>query len=84
MRRPLSSLLVAAVLLAVAGCGSSDDTSGGASGGGPQQVKVGIIPILDVAPTAATASASVSSTWAHRAAWSGGCMVVPAGYRSCG
>jgi NitT/TauT family transport system substrate-binding protein len=50
MRRPLVSLLVAAVLMVAAGCGSSDDQSGGASGGGPQQVKVGIIPILDVAP----------------------------------
>jgi NitT/TauT family transport system substrate-binding protein len=50
MRRPLISLLVAAVLVVAAGCGSSDDQSGGASGGGPQQVKVGIIPILDVAP----------------------------------
>jgi NitT/TauT family transport system substrate-binding protein len=50
MRRPLLPLVVAAMLLAAAGCGSSDDGSGGASGGGPQQVKVGIIPILDVAP----------------------------------
>ena len=50
MRRPLISLLVGAVLVVAAGCGSSDDQSGGASGGGPQQVKVGIIPILDVAP----------------------------------
>jgi NitT/TauT family transport system substrate-binding protein len=50
MRRPLISLAVAALLLAAAGCGSSGDASGGASGGGPQQVKVGIIPILDVAP----------------------------------
>jgi NitT/TauT family transport system substrate-binding protein len=38
------------MLLAAAGCGSSGDDSGGAAGGGPQQVKVGIIPILDVAP----------------------------------
>jgi NitT/TauT family transport system substrate-binding protein len=51
MRRPLISLVVAAVLVVAAGCGSSDDdNSGGASDGGPQQVKVGIIPILDVAP----------------------------------
>jgi NitT/TauT family transport system substrate-binding protein len=50
MRRPRISLVVAAVLLVAAGCGSSDDNSGGSSGGGPQQVKVGIIPILDVAP----------------------------------
>lgn len=32
MRRPLISLLVAAVLVVGAGCGSSDDQSGGASG----------------------------------------------------
>ena len=50
MRRPLISLVVAALLLAAAGCGSSGGGSGGASGGGPRQVKVGIIPILDVAP----------------------------------
>jgi NitT/TauT family transport system substrate-binding protein len=50
MRRPLISLVVAALLLAAASCGSSGGTSGGASGGGPQQVKVGIIPIVDVAP----------------------------------
>jgi NitT/TauT family transport system substrate-binding protein len=49
MRRPLVSLVVAAVLLAAAGCGSSGDEPGSASDG-PQQVKVGIIPILDVAP----------------------------------
>ena len=50
MRRPLSSLLAAALLLVAAGCGSSGGDSGGASGDGPQQVKVGIIPIVDVAP----------------------------------
>jgi NitT/TauT family transport system substrate-binding protein len=49
MRRPLVSLLVVAVLLAAAGCGSSDDESGAASGGA-RQVKVGVIPIVDVAP----------------------------------
>jgi NitT/TauT family transport system substrate-binding protein len=48
MRRPLILLAVVGVLVA-AGCGSSDDEPGGASGGA-QQVKVGIIPILDVAP----------------------------------
>jgi NitT/TauT family transport system substrate-binding protein len=36
-------------VLVAAGCGSSDDEPGEASGGA-QQVKVGIIPILDVAP----------------------------------
>ena len=48
MRRPLVSLVAAALLL-VAGCGSSGDEAPAASGG-TQQVKVGVIPILDVAP----------------------------------
>jgi NitT/TauT family transport system substrate-binding protein len=49
MRRTLSVLAVTAALLVAAGCGSSGDDSQGASGGS-QQVKVGIIPIVDVAP----------------------------------
>jgi NitT/TauT family transport system substrate-binding protein len=50
MRRSLISI-VALVLLAAAGCGSSGDDNGGqASSGGTKQVKVGVIPILDVAP----------------------------------
>jgi NitT/TauT family transport system substrate-binding protein len=50
MRRSLV-LLVALALLAAAGCGSSGDDNGGqASGSGTEQVKVGVIPILDVAP----------------------------------
>lgn len=49
MRRPLVSLVAAALLLVAAGCGSSDDEAPAASGG-TQQVKVGVIPILDVAP----------------------------------
>jgi NitT/TauT family transport system substrate-binding protein len=49
MRRPLILLAVVAVLLVAAGCGSSQDEPDAASGGA-QQVKVGIIPILDVAP----------------------------------
>jgi NitT/TauT family transport system substrate-binding protein len=56
MRRILG-LLVTAVLVVAAGCGSSGDDSGEASGGS-QQVKVGVIPIVDVAP----------STWASRRA----------------
>jgi NitT/TauT family transport system substrate-binding protein len=48
MRRPLILLAVVGVLVA-AGCGSSDEEPGGTSDGA-QQVKVGIIPILDVAP----------------------------------
>ena len=51
MRRPLLSLVALALLAAAAGCGSSGDDNGGqASGGGTRQVKVGVIPILDVAP----------------------------------
>jgi NitT/TauT family transport system substrate-binding protein len=50
MRRSLVPLLILA-LLAAAGCGSSGDDNGGqASGGGTKQVKVGVIPIIDVAP----------------------------------
>jgi NitT/TauT family transport system substrate-binding protein len=49
MRRILGLLLVTAVLAVAAGCGSSGDDSGEASGG-TQRVKVGVIPIVDVAP----------------------------------
>jgi NitT/TauT family transport system substrate-binding protein len=49
MRRPFISLVAVAALLAAAGCGASGDEPGAASDGA-QQVKVGIIPILDVAP----------------------------------
>ena len=50
MRRSLVPLLIL-VLLAATGCGSSGDDNGGqSSGGGTKQVKVGVIPILDVAP----------------------------------
>jgi NitT/TauT family transport system substrate-binding protein len=50
MRRSLVPLLILA-LLAAAGCGSSGDDNGGqSSGDGTKQVKVGVIPILDVAP----------------------------------
>jgi NitT/TauT family transport system substrate-binding protein len=49
MRRPLILLAVMALLLA-AGCGSSGDDDAGSASGGSQQVKVGVIPILDVAP----------------------------------
>jgi NitT/TauT family transport system substrate-binding protein len=49
MRRPLVSLVAAALLLVVPGCGSSDDEPPAAAGGS-QPVKVGVIPILDVAP----------------------------------
>src|SRR5215217_2214330 len=51
MRRPLLSLVALALLAAAAGCGSSGDDNGGqSSGSGTKQVKVGVIPILDVAP----------------------------------
>ena len=49
MRRPLVALVAVALLLAAAGCGSSGDESP-AAGGGTTQVKVGVIPIVDVAP----------------------------------
>jgi NitT/TauT family transport system substrate-binding protein len=49
MRRPRILLVVAALLVA-AGCGGSDDDQPEGSAAGPDQVKVGIIPILDVAP----------------------------------
>ena len=50
MRRPFILVLAVALLLAAAGCGSSGDGDSGAASGGSSQVKVGIIPILDVAP----------------------------------
>lgn len=51
MRRLIISAIAAAGLLASAACGSSAATSGGGSGsGGTDKVKVGAIPIVDVAP----------------------------------
>jgi NitT/TauT family transport system substrate-binding protein len=50
MRRLFILVLAVALLLAAAGCGSSGDGDSGAASGGSSQVKVGIIPILDVAP----------------------------------
>jgi NitT/TauT family transport system substrate-binding protein len=51
-RRVLGFGAVLISLVATAGCGSSDSGSGGSSssGGGTTTVKVGIIPIVDVAP----------------------------------
>jgi NitT/TauT family transport system substrate-binding protein len=47
--RPLSLLL--GVLFAVGACGGSDDGGGGGTAGGaPDQVTIGLIPIVDVAP----------------------------------
>jgi NitT/TauT family transport system substrate-binding protein len=53
MRRLFAGLTVGALLVAVAACGSSGDSGGSGkspSSGGTTTVKVGIIPILDVAP----------------------------------
>nr|MDT0657345.1 ABC transporter substrate-binding protein [Micromonospora sp. DSM 115978] len=50
MRRlAITSIAVTALLLSAA-CGSSDDDSDAGTTGGPDQVKVGAIPIVDVAP----------------------------------
>ncbi|MFF4250168.1 ABC transporter substrate-binding protein [Streptomyces sp. NPDC001663] len=52
MRRLLAGLAAGALLSAATACGSSDDdsSSGSASSGGTTTVKVGLIPIVDVAP----------------------------------
>jgi NitT/TauT family transport system substrate-binding protein len=51
MRRVLVSTAAAVALLASAACGSSDSPSGKSGGsGGTDKVKVGAIPIVDVAP----------------------------------
>jgi NitT/TauT family transport system substrate-binding protein len=53
MRRLLAGLAAGAILLATAACGSSDDSGtsgGGSSSGGITTVKLGLIPIVDVAP----------------------------------
>jgi NitT/TauT family transport system substrate-binding protein len=53
MRRPATAL-AAVPLLFLAACGGSDDDAGSAGGGGSaggtEQVTVGVIPIVDVAP----------------------------------
>ncbi|MDG4786885.1 ABC transporter substrate-binding protein [Micromonospora sp. WMMD1102] len=49
MRRLAATAAAIAVLLTAAACGSSDDPSGAGSGG-VDRVKVGAIPIVDVAP----------------------------------
>ncbi|MBT0768416.1 ABC transporter substrate-binding protein [Kineosporia sp. J2-2] len=49
--RLLTGTVAAALVLAACGGGSDDDGGGGgASGSGPVKIKVGVIPILDVAP----------------------------------
>jgi NitT/TauT family transport system substrate-binding protein len=50
MRRPVTALLLVAILVLAAGCGSSDDGGGGGGSAGPDRVRVGVIPIIDVAP----------------------------------
>jgi NitT/TauT family transport system substrate-binding protein len=49
MRRNLAALLFATVMLAGAACGSNEPAAP-STPGQPDQVKVGVIPILDVAP----------------------------------
>ncbi|GAA3919303.1 ABC transporter substrate-binding protein [Actinoplanes auranticolor] len=50
MRRFITGMTVLALVAAGAGCGSSGDSGGGTTDGGVAKVKVGIIPIVDVAP----------------------------------
>lgn len=50
MRRPLAGLVTGLFLFAATACGSSDGSGPSATDTGPTTVKVGIIPIVDVAP----------------------------------
>src|SRR5688500_11080403 len=56
MRRLLTPLAALALLVPVAACGGDDSGDGGGGGGGGggdqevQQLRVGVIPIVDVAP----------------------------------
>jgi NitT/TauT family transport system substrate-binding protein len=50
MRRKLAALLFATALLTTAACGSDSGSSEQPAPGQPDQVTVGVIPILDVAP----------------------------------
>jgi NitT/TauT family transport system substrate-binding protein len=51
MRRLVAGFAIAAVLVAAtAACGSSDSSDGASGAEGPDKVKVGVIPIVDVAP----------------------------------
>src|SRR3954462_4904524 len=50
MRRFIAGMTVLALVGAGAGCGSSGDSGGAATDGGVTKVKVGVIPIVDVAP----------------------------------
>jgi NitT/TauT family transport system substrate-binding protein len=49
--RLIALFAVTALAASAAGCGGSDDSSdNGSAGSGPDKVKVGVIPIVDVAP----------------------------------
>jgi NitT/TauT family transport system substrate-binding protein len=51
LRARLASLITIVTLAAAtAGCGGSNSSSGGSSAGSPDKIKVGVIPIVDVAP----------------------------------
>ncbi|GGN41662.1 NitT/TauT family transport system substrate-binding protein [Actinoplanes campanulatus] len=50
MRRLLAGLTAAVLAGALAACGTSSDSGGTTDAGGVDQVKVGVIPIVDVAP----------------------------------
>jgi NitT/TauT family transport system substrate-binding protein len=50
MRRFIASLATAALVTAAAACGSSGSSGAATSDNGTTQVKVGVIPIVDVAP----------------------------------
>jgi NitT/TauT family transport system substrate-binding protein len=48
--RLIALMTVTALAVTAAGCGGSDDTPDNTPGGGVDKVKVGVIPIVDVAP----------------------------------
>jgi NitT/TauT family transport system substrate-binding protein len=50
MRRIVAGLAIATVLVAAAACGSSGSSGSTGASGAPSSVKVGVIPIVDVAP----------------------------------
>jgi NitT/TauT family transport system substrate-binding protein len=50
MTRRILGVVLAALLLVVAGCGGDDDDGGGGGQAGPTTLRVGVIPIADVAP----------------------------------
>src|SRR4051812_11108088 len=50
MRRLLAGMMVAALAGSLAACGTSNDSDEGSGDSGVDNVKVGVIPIIDVAP----------------------------------